>query len=909
MALFGKQKKDKKNKLENVSLSEEETTAPVKESPADTNYVRDLYEDLKNNADNTLAKDARAYAVVFNDEFEKFKQGQTFVDENAAIASFLGQESGNVVINSDGKLVSRHNQEFGPKMHFADLYSDLQNSPESTFSKNVRAYAEVLKTDFEKFKQGKSFPSEDIAVVSFYAHDLGLVRDENGLLVDKPNKEYFAPRLQAATFYVTMNENPADKAVQNAKLYAELFKDDFEKFKKERIFSNDNAAIAAFFMHESKFEKATFPEKFKQVLQYRQMHEPKQPTPTTNEQKQSIANVRENLIGSDDLTEQLRAEALAPNSKSQFVANQSNVADDVNVVNSADNSTSSTDSGNAGNSSAENDVVGGSDAAGGNDAPQSSTDEADTSSEEGGDPASDGDNPPDSTGESGDDNASNSPEGSDDIPQGEPSAVEVYERNRRESGDNGNNGESGNNERGNDGGNNGENGNNDSGNNDGGNGGNDDNHDTNDVINDAADDDTPIANDENEDSSAGDEHTGDEHADDVHTDRKHLGNEQGLNLETNPDINRLRGYIPEGIDNESLEKHNKLQAASKKIAKKKVKPNLKIKATDPFPTMTFLGVAMIATMVCTLAPFSMLIGVVSIGILAVAAVMYIHPIIQIKKLININRAWRKERNLIKSKIKELQSWKALTESKNKKIREEFKSLDKALDKEIKRLRKSLESEKLQRRERAREDLKRGFQEQLTALQNKGKDISATETRKVKILQDAIKEADSDINKLKKEIVKSMKAEAKKEQQLEEKAKKAEEKARKKAQARQRAILERQAADVAISQRAREAANEYMKTADASQAEIANSKEIRDIQAKAAKAHKKAEQEQKKAEKAAAKAAKEAAKKAKESSDYKTLRSYTLSDTADPATQTPETARETSDDSRPAVTADRDGRSI
>ena len=125
-------------------------------------FVVELLDEIENGVEIEVVANAKAYAEVFKEEFEKFKSDNKIKDNNLAIASFFNAEREKSVNNGD----------FSTKMRTVTLYRQLRdNHFEDMYVKNVLAYAEIFNDDLNKYMKEHKITYKNIGIAKFYIYD------------------------------------------------------------------------------------------------------------------------------------------------------------------------------------------------------------------------------------------------------------------------------------------------------------------------------------------------------------------------------------------------------------------------------------------------------------------------------------------------------------------------------------------------------------------------------------------------------------------------------------------------------------------------------------------------------------------------------------------------------------------
>ena len=148
-------------------------------------------DDLKE--DSMLASNMTAYAQVFKDEFESFKQQNKFDNEALAMMRFYVEE--------------RETEDFPIKMRTADLYKQLlDKESDVVWAKTAQAYAEAFKDDLMSYMKENKITDRNIGIAKFYVADAEKL---------KGTPEY-SKRIQIATAYEKQKE---EKSTSSQKLF------------------------------------------------------------------------------------------------------------------------------------------------------------------------------------------------------------------------------------------------------------------------------------------------------------------------------------------------------------------------------------------------------------------------------------------------------------------------------------------------------------------------------------------------------------------------------------------------------------------------------------------------------------------------------------------------------------------
>ena len=151
-----------------------------------------------------------------------------------------------------------------------ELFDKIENGVEVGVVANAKAYAEVFKEEFEKFKSDNKIKDNNLAIASFFNAER-----EKGL-----DSEDFSIKMKTATLYKQLRDNNFEEMyVKNVPAYAEIFKDDLNKYMKEHNITDKNIGIAKFYIYDSERLKGTpeFSDRIKTAVQYRLLKEEKTP--------------------------------------------------------------------------------------------------------------------------------------------------------------------------------------------------------------------------------------------------------------------------------------------------------------------------------------------------------------------------------------------------------------------------------------------------------------------------------------------------------------------------------------------------------------------------------------------------------------------------------------------------------
>ena len=221
---------NKEKEKENFSLKHN-SAMTFHEIKGNGEYL-DIFKNIQ--AQTEIRINAFAYAKFYSKDYETFREENGLSDNADTVARFFINE----------RELGKDNRIFAKKLsnvmaYVAALGKDY-NAP--LLKQNVEAYATYYKDQFEKFKENNSFENEDDAVARFFVNERELGKD-NGI---------FAKKLSNVMTYVAAlgKDHDAPLVKQNAETYATYYKDQFEKFKENIYFENEDDAVARFFASE-----------------------------------------------------------------------------------------------------------------------------------------------------------------------------------------------------------------------------------------------------------------------------------------------------------------------------------------------------------------------------------------------------------------------------------------------------------------------------------------------------------------------------------------------------------------------------------------------------------------------------------------------------------------------------------
>lgn len=143
------------------------------------------------------------------------------------------------------------------------LYDAIENNINNDYVANVKAYADVFKEEFEKYKKENKIKDNNLAIALFFD-------------TERESGDDFEVKMRTATLYRQLRDNDFEEMyVKNVPAYAESFKDDLNKFMKEHKITDKNIGIAKFFIYDSERLKGTpeFSNRIKTAMQYRMQKE------------------------------------------------------------------------------------------------------------------------------------------------------------------------------------------------------------------------------------------------------------------------------------------------------------------------------------------------------------------------------------------------------------------------------------------------------------------------------------------------------------------------------------------------------------------------------------------------------------------------------------------------------------